>query len=881
MVRARSYGSYARNRNRGFNPPILPDVSEKMLREGERTIKSQADAYQAEINNRQDIARQMADNASMRRASDAELFQTEMDFSRARRDAELQHYRTAIKDVEVRKAEWERNKETRDAVVAMIPKAVQAYGQFEQQRGKVMQEEYDRIMSSMELTADEKNHIAFVGRSADKIDTRLRSIIERESKAGRLNDRDKDHLLTLSGRRELIAQKWAIKNTSPQIIQNYLTRNLNTPLQFGDEWLTLQSVINNGNPDDINRVLTRHHTKLISQQWGVDSNNKKSYLLLNETFTPAWNKAVKVHRGTAAANFSANVHQQSILHDRTGYANAATSDNPSVAIYDALQVQSAGNSANYAAQKNVLGGVLQQGFSVSGGAFTTEVYNRLENTTLRINDQDMSLQDYLGKEWWSAISEANTNRINAEYEISQAKQKVYDNDAIMEWQQIVATNGPQTAEFKAKWAYEKWGSRKPPKAWDDFLNVEQVDERLEEGILTTKYDDEGITWSELTSGQYSKRAIDKWGKLADGGPNSLNKRDQSQGYNKFQAAVKEHAENVAVSELLKDGTIHVIQKGERRIRQNFERNIGNFPTVEEAWDHAIQTEMDLIKADSDIYELVKGEDGKTKLVDGGFKIESQRVTYQARHGEYINKIMEDDKFILNGKIHDDDIHAIDQVRLGNDMPGIVQKMAAYYPKLGQYTIANLLLERHGKKPLTPPGMHGLSTVLPGERLESKPSVAKTETILEKYNDNKDKPLILEAHKSKKAVNRSEDPYKYVEMNGIQSEKSETQTALDYINLSRDNPDAQFELGPYLLNYEKLLEATNKGWILPNEPLGEQQLDKIKREQLWDSTSKIKINGQEIPGVGHSWLKVKQINLKDFPWSDEFNRDQFIDIFGGR
>ena len=85
--------------------------------------------------------------------------------------------------------------------------------------------------------------------------------------------------------------------------------------------------------------------------------------------------------------------------------------------------------------------------------------------------------------------------------------------------------------------------------------------------------------------------------------------------------------------------------------------------------------MDLIKADSDIYELVKGYDGKTKLSGGVFKIESQRVTYQARHGEYINKIMEDDKFILNGKIHDDDIHAIDQVRLGNAMPGIVQKLS--------------------------------------------------------------------------------------------------------------------------------------------------------------------------------------------------------------
>ena len=110
--RARSSQSYARDRRRGFNPPILPDVSEKMLREGERTIRSKADAFQAEIDNRNQILNRKKENRQLERRSEAEAFDFAMEVEHLHGQAELQHYKTAINDVKVRQAEWERNKET-------------------------------------------------------------------------------------------------------------------------------------------------------------------------------------------------------------------------------------------------------------------------------------------------------------------------------------------------------------------------------------------------------------------------------------------------------------------------------------------------------------------------------------------------------------------------------------------------------------------------------------------------------------------------------------------------------------------------------------------------------------------------------------------------
>jgi hypothetical protein len=134
--------------------------------------------------------------------------------------------------------------------------------------------------------------------------------------------------------------------------------------------------------------------------------------------------------------------------------------------------------------------------------------------------------------------------------------------------------------------------------------------------------------------------------------------------------------------------------------------------------------------------------------------------------------------------------------------------------------------------------------------------------------------------SKKAVNKSEDPYTYFEVNGVQTELPENFTADAYVNQGRDNPDDQAELGAYLFNFSDILNAINKGWVLPNEILGEEQLDRIQLESIYDRTSKLHVNGQEIPGVGHSWLPTKPNKALKFDFGDEFDQAKLIPLFGG-
>ena len=225
------------------------------------------------------------------------------------------------------------------------------------------------------------------------------------------------------------------------------------------------------------------------------------------------------------------------------------------------------------------------------------------------------------------------------------------------------------------------------------------------------------------------------------------------------------------------------------------------------------------------------------------------------------------------------------MRLGGEMPGFLGNLDVAYPTLSPHQIANIFLDRAGKKPIQAPGMAGLAPWIPQEggirkMLTHHPGLSKTERCLSKFPQGKDKPLILKACQSKKAVNKSEDPYTYFEVNGVQTELPENFTADAYVNQGRDNPDDQAEVGAYLFKFSDILNAINKGWILPNEILGEEQLDRIQLESIYDRTSKLNVNGQEIPGVGHSWLPTKANKALKFDFGDEFDQAKLIPLFGG-
>ena len=882
--RARSSQSYARDRRRGFNPPILPDVSEKMLREGERTIRSKADAFQAEIENREDISDKMRENWQLERRSDAEAFDFKMEVEHLHGEAELQHYKTAINDVKVRQAEWERNKETRDAIVEMVPKAIQAYGQFDQAREVAIERETKRIYATAGLSKEDWDHWLFTVRKTGEVEEKAKGWINSKN----LSTEQEKYLQNISGRRLLNIQRYHVRNTGTAQVLNKIASDPTRVFDLGDGTsATLESVLNNGDPSQLSQIKKTFQTELINDTFG-----DKASVLLKQELSEQINKTFADFEKTVASNDRNRTYKEAAEGDLLEALVAITNqDLGSIGegLKTSLNIMAGGDRELIAEQKDKLINAAVAAAKVENGAFTRERWENLRNSSININGNEVPFETFFSNQDIAGIERSFVERENAAYEARQEKLKAYNGAALGNWSNRVATQGLQTEEQKAIYAHQTWTSKglPIPDGWKSYASIEQVQETFEEAELTGLYQSEnGITWQSLTSGRYSKRAIDKWGKSSVNGPESLDEKYRKGSLFAFGQKIKGHAGNLVSDDNITGQVKDIITESEKRIKDNYRLNIGKFPTNKDAWDHAVQTEEDLLNADKDIYELLKHPDGKLKFVGGGFKRLKQNVNPNLRADEYLDKARtEPERFLLNGTLHDDDLRALEMMRLGGEMPGFLGNLDVAYPNLSPHEIANIFLDRAGKKPIQAPGMAGLAPWLPQEggikrMVTNKPNLSKTERCLSKFPQGKDKPLILKACQSKKAVNKSEDPYTYYEVNGVQTAISNAFTAEAYVNLGRDNPDDQAEIGPYLFSFSDILNATNKGWVLPNELLGEEQLDRIQLESIYDRTSKFHVNGQEIPGVGHSWLPTKANKALKFDFGDEFDQAKLIPLFGG-
>ena len=883
--RARSSQSYARDRRRGFNPPILPDVSEKMLREGERTIRSKADAFQAEIDNRNQILNRKKENRQLERRSEAEAFDFAMEVEHLHGEAELQHYKTAINDVKVRQAEWERNKETRDAIVEMVPKAIQAYGQFNQAREEAIERETKRIYATAGLSKEDWDHWLFTVRKTGEVEEKAKGWINSKN----LSTEQTKYLQNISGRRLLNIQRYHVRNTGTAQVLNKIASDPTRVFDLGDNTSgTLESVLNNGDPSQLSQIKKTFQTELINDTFG-----DKASVLLKQELSEQINKTFADFEKTVASNDRNRTYKEAAEGDLLEALVAITNQdlgNIGEGLKTSLNIMAGGDRELIAEQKDKLINAAVAAAKVENGAFTRERWENLRNSSININGNEVPFETFFSNQDIAGIERSFVERENAAYEARQEKLKAYNGAALGNWSNRVATQGLQTEEQKAIYAHQTWTSKglPIPDGWKSYASIEQVQETFEEAELTGLYQSEnGITWQSLTSGRYSKRAIDKWGKSSVNGPESLDEKYRKGSLFAFGQKIKGHAGNLVSDDNITGQVKDIITESEKRIKDNYRLNIGKFPTNKDAWDHAVETEEDLLNADKDIYELLKHPDGKLKFVGGGFKRLKQNVNPNLRADEYLDKARtEPERFLYDGTLHDDDLRALEMMRLGGEMPGFLGNLDVAYPNLSPHEIANIFLDRAGKKPIQAPGMAGLAPWLPQEggikrMVTNKPNLSKTERCLSKFPQGKDKPLILKACQSKKAVNKSEkDPYAYYEVNGVQTELPNAFTAEAYVNLGRDNPDDQAELGAYLFNFSDILNAINKGWVSPNELLGEEQLDRIQLESIYDRTGKFHVNGQEIPGVGHSWLPTKANKALKFDFGDEFDQAKLIPLFGG-
>lgn len=120
-------------RRKGFNPIQVPNQSQKILAESERTIRGMRDVQKAQIQGREDFIEIKQQNERKVAFQNEKNEDLRKQFAKGYLKAELQHLETKIKDVSPGGGDY-MNFQTREKLKELIPKAIQSVANIQEMR---------------------------------------------------------------------------------------------------------------------------------------------------------------------------------------------------------------------------------------------------------------------------------------------------------------------------------------------------------------------------------------------------------------------------------------------------------------------------------------------------------------------------------------------------------------------------------------------------------------------------------------------------------------------------------------------------------------------------------------------------------------------------
>ena len=131
-MRNLSFSGYAQRK--GFDPNQVPDETWKIQDETERTLRGMREVRDQNQQNRSEVLQSLKENNRKEEQQRDLNFNLAQEFRQAYHDAEMQHYKQRILDQDVKIREAKLNYERFEKLKDLAPKAIQAFGQFNQQR---------------------------------------------------------------------------------------------------------------------------------------------------------------------------------------------------------------------------------------------------------------------------------------------------------------------------------------------------------------------------------------------------------------------------------------------------------------------------------------------------------------------------------------------------------------------------------------------------------------------------------------------------------------------------------------------------------------------------------------------------------------------------
>lgn len=878
-------------RRKGYNPVQVPDQSQKILNEADRTLRGMQQVQQADLENRRAYIDALKDNQRKEEIVRDKNFNLQTEFAKAYKDAEMQHYETRLRDVKTQELEDQQWQELKD----LIPKAIQSIGTIANQRDEHLKAAGTEIATRWGLTPEELNFFKHAGQNIDWADAGMNRVKMRLEAAGAPPE-VLEKVINLSGRKLLGAMEYSLSNYGKNSYPTYINEKRNQVIPGLNKSLADLENDTSGTHAAEYRVGLRYHEGQFLAAFKKGENAYDDAFLAKHV-RPWMNKK---HDTLMAEQHerdrkSYKAQDQKRKKDNLGgkiFGDGAA--NPGQGLLEWWNSESGGLASER-------GRVRRESFNLiaamaTSGELSQDQWNQIRNTEVKVGDKVTTI----GRQWsdeTAVVNSAFTARFKLENEAHNAKTKNFDikmNQAVKQTHMQLGRrlNDLEIAEIKENYR----DNNVTPGSWlTDYENQNVLMKEVGQNLINQRVLDGTFTMAHLYSGIYPPELMTKENeKLTVDNPESVKTTN-------YVSSVKQ-AIAASINKVLPDADKRSSQveimsgRAENRLRENVRDAIigGKYKSVAEAWEQEAKNLSNEIKAQDGEW-AVKTEGGQPVYgPSGGFLHLEKTNQWEVAGKEYVDKAEVDRNWIsIQGSVKPEHLEELDKWEDGpKEIPSWVFKLDSVYQNKDPYEIMNTILRANGSKTVIEPpgGARAVNYVHPlvKKLLTNKPSLAKTSrgmsitTSMMNKESNSFEPM-LDLIKPKETVNTDNEHDGFDAMN--YSGKSGMTTGTDTFGkpiiempisevMNLQDRGSINGVGAYQFTPQDINHFVRSGQLSPDEIFDESVQKRLAITKIWEDAGIFMTTGTNeqvaIDGLGQQWSTLKGPDLK-------MSQEEWVDI----
>lgn len=872
-------------RRKGFNPVQVPDISSKFLNESERIIRGMRDVHEAEIRNRTNYINSLkesnAQEAEVRRSN----FNLQTEFAEAYRDAELQHYKRRIKDVEevgkIENDEWNKLKE-------LVPKAFKEYAKFDEIRGEKLKAAGTEIATRWGLSPQELKYIENANKEVHSNEVGLTRVQKRLEASG-ADPEIINQIMNLSGRKLLGAQRVALSNAGQYGYRQFLSENVGLKIPG----LNLSLADMDADEKGIYMKETRSAFRYLETEFlGKFPDYDDSFIA--EHLRPRMEKVKQewfMNRLAKDLSSQARLSHEKEVVLVKDMLKSSDGRNKGDKFLQWIEENSGGLSSEKGRSRRKLWRVLET--LASDGYMEPSEFEEIMNHQFMMNGKLVSIRSQWGDEAES-IRATFRDRIKQDQENKVYSFSVFNSDVVAGIIDMENDLGRDVTESDISQIIIKREAQFPGMVNNygdpikDYVHRSSTQQSLDQAraYLNSKVT---LTFADLQFVPYTVRKefegqiIDGDGKFTDDYTRNL----------RYIFATKLEEQNLDPDK--QDPEIK--QMADRTIKTlynnvlNGMRN-GKYANAQDAWID----QFSLLKN-----EIESDKTGEYSLITGLFGKEARFKVLNSNQLKLTDKYIKEatksgTNFLKSKQFEEGDIETLKAATSGSSLPDFVLALANVYPSKDPLQVANIIRESYGFEAIESQGTHLMSyldkkyhTYVNHRPSQKKTFDAMTQQTIESNQDTEPFEPYLKFIKGKEVIMADPENEGYDaaissqnntmstsrELTGRTLEEYTVDEVLDQIYRGTFN-----EVGAFQIEADFLKFLVDKGSIPGEAKFDKETQDAIALMRVWNESGYFLVSDGETPslrtleGLGQSWAGIEEKEMSKLDKSE--NKEETIE-----